>query len=331
MKVHRLDRRERRQMRQALLAGEPIWLELWEPPAPEARLDDIVPLCHAVRTWDQRLTRDLRAFLPPGAQPGHSARVTAVIPSHRQVPLGLRALAAQDLELEILVLDNGPQPLEGRDLSLATVLRVPWDGHARTRQRAVERATGDYIFFTVDDAIPCGAGFVRTLVQALEDGGYDAVGARQLPWPDSDPVTARRLRAWTPPGPRHREAKRLDHVAALHRRELLLRAPLPDVPIAEDLHWGLGKKLGYVPAAPVVHAHQRKAGALLERTRAIHGQHHAMGEAPRVPDLGSLLRAVPGLLRPVLEAGPRELPNQLAELLGQYMAARDTARGEEPT
>jgi hypothetical protein len=309
-------------MRAALIEGEPLWLDLWEPPPPEVRLDDIVPLCHAVDTWDPRLTAALRAQLPPGARHGSHARVSVIVPSHRRVPWGLRALAAQDVEVEILVVDNGPAPLEGTDLGVARVLRLPWDGHGRTRQRAVELASGEYVFFTVDDAIPCGAGFLRTLVEALEQGGYDAVTARQLPWPDTDPITARRLRAWTPPGDHHRAVDRLDHVAALHRRATLLAEPLPDVPIAEDLRWGQRRRLGYEPRAPVVHAHTRCPGELWRRTRAIHAQHIALGEPACVPDLGALLGALPGLARPVVEGGPREILNQAAELLGQYAAAR---------
>jgi hypothetical protein len=326
VKVHRLDRRERKQMRRALLEGEPIALELWSPPAPEVRLDDIVPLCHGVRTWDRQLTASLEAFLPPGARPGNPARVSVIIPTHRQVPWGLRALAAQDLEVEILVIDNGPEPLTGDHLGLATVLRLPWEGHGPTRQRAVEHASGDYVLFTVDDAIPCGAGFLRSLVEALEDGGYDAISARQLPWPDSDPVTARRLRGWTPPGHRHRVAEQADHVAALYRRQTLLDHPLPAVPIAEDLRWSQGRRVGYLPTAPVVHAHDRRPVALFHRTRAIHGQHIAAGEPPRVPGPLTVLGAAPSLVRPVLEAGPAELLNHSAELLGQLAAAWDTRR-----
>jgi len=326
VKVHRLDRKERREMHQALLRGEPIALELWSPPAPEVRLDDIVPLCHSVRTWDRKLTVSLEAFLPPSAKPGHSARVSVVIPSHRRVPWGICALSGQDVEVEILVVDNAPQPLEGEDLALARVLRLPWEGHGATRQRAVEHATGDYVFFTVDDAIPCGAGFLRTLVQALEEGGYDAISARQLAWPDSDPVTARRLRAWTPPGYRHRTAQQVDHVAALYRRSTLLEHPLPPVPIAEDLCWSQGRKLGYAPTAPAIHAHARRALPLFRRTRAIHAQHIAMGHEPRVPGPLHALGAAPSLARPVFEAGPAELINQTAELLGQLAAAWDARK-----
>jgi hypothetical protein len=326
VKVHQLDRRERTRMHQALLEGEPIELELWSPPAPEARLDDIVPLCHSVRTWDKQLTASLEPFLPPVASQGPPLRVSVIIPTHRRAPWGLDALAAQDVEVEILVVDNGPAPIALPELPGLRVLRLPWLGHGATRQQAVEQARGDYVFLTVDDAIPCGAGFLRRLVEALEAGGYDAVSARQLPWPDSDPVTARRLRAWTPPGHRHRRAEQVDHVAALYRRATLLEHPLPPVPIAEDLRWSQGRHPGYEPRACVVHAHARSPIELFRRTRAIHAQHIEAGEQPRVPRPLHALRAAPSLARPVLEAGPAELLNQTAELLGQLAASWDTRR-----
>ncbi len=97
---------------------------------------------------------------------------------------------------------------------------------------------------------------------------------------------------------------------------------LPDVPIAEDLHWGRRHRVGYVPGAPVVHSHARRPGPLYRRTRDIHRQHTALGEPARVPSLTALLRALPGVVPPVLQAGLPELPNQLAELFGQWRGGR---------
>jgi hypothetical protein len=48
----------------------------------------------------------------------------------------------------------------------------------------------------------------------------------------------------------------------------------------------------------------------------------ALGEAPLVPDVGALMRALPGVVEPVLRAGPGELLNQVAELLGQWRGGR---------
>ncbi len=289
------------------------------------RADEVIPLFDGLLPG--RGGGDLAALLPPAARASPPPwRVTAIIPTHRQVPLGWRTLRGQDCRLEVLVLANGDFDARFGDGGVR-VERVPWEGHGRTRQRGVAMSDADYLLYTVDDALPRGAGCVRAMVEALEAGGYDAVFGRQLPWPSSDPITRERLRAWTPPGTGHRRVERLDNVFALYRRQTLLEHPFPDVPIAEDLHWRRGRRIGYVPGAPVVHAHPRVPAELYRRTRDIHRQHIALGELPRVPDTAALLRALPGLLPPVLRAGPRELPCQLAELLGQWRAAQGSDPG----
>ena len=323
MKVRQLHRRDRRRMSRALRQNEPIVLELQAPPPPEVRLDDIVPLCHTVQAWNPALTRKLQVFLPPPARPGHRATVTAIIPTHRHSPLGLDALRGQDIPVQVLVLANGPAAAKDGAIAGDRVVALPWQGHGRTRQRGVELADSEYILFTVDDAIPMGAGFVRVLVEALEAHSFDAVFARQIPWPDASPVTFHRLRSWTPPGHVVQPVAYLDNVAALYRRDTLLRSPLPPVPIAEDLHWARSHRIGYVPMAPVLHSHLRRPGALLSRTRAIHRQHLLLGDPPRVASLSALLGALPGMVAPVLEGGPMELLNQGAELLGQWLAAHE--------
>jgi hypothetical protein len=248
--------------------------------------------------------------------------VSAVIPTNRGTPLGLAALRGQDVQMEVVVLQNGrPKGIVDGD----RVYALDWRGHGATRQRGVELAKGDYILFTVDDALPRGPGVVRRLVEALETGGYDAVYGRQVPWPTSDAVTRDRLAAWTLSGREPHLSQRLDHVFALARRDTLLQHPLPDAPIAEDLLWRQGRRIGYVPGAVVLHAHPRRPGELYRRTRDIHAQHILLGEAPRVPDLATVIAALPGVVPLALRDGPGEGVNQLAELLGQWRAAKITA------
>lgn len=298
MRLETLDAVGLRRLEAAVRAGEPVTLAAGA--RGDVPLDEVVPLCHAVED------PTLRTLLPPAARGGRRIGVTVVIPTHRSRPLALAALEAQDVDVELLVLANGAYT-EG--------VRVPWEGHGRTRQRGVELARHPYLFFSVDDALPLGAGFLRTLVDALEDGGFDAVTARQLPWPTSPAATRVRLRAWTPPGAGAVPWAELDHVAALHRTELLRADPLDAVPIAEDWHWGRRHRLGYVPGAAVVHAHPRRLREGYRRTRDIHAERIAAGEAPRVPDVATFVRALPS----VFGADAR---GALGELLGQYMAGR---------
>lgn len=326
MVIRGFGREDLLRMEQALRAGEPLSLEISGPPPAWVRLDEFIPLCHSVRAWHPEVTAALRAFLPPEARPGQNWTVTAIIPTHRQRPIGLEALKGQDLQVTSLVLVNGRAASTPMDWGADQVLRVPWEGHGRTRQSGVEASSSDYVLFTVDDALPMGAGFVRTLVEALEEGGYDAVFARQVPWPTATRDASRRIRHWTPPGQHHRLVRRLDHVAALYRRSTLLAHPLPPVPIAEDLHWRQGKRIGYVPRAPVVHSHTRRPMSLFLRNRAIHAEHIRLGDAPHVPSFLHLLRSLPGVLDPSRTHSLQEVWNQGAELAGQWMAAMDSRR-----
>ena len=312
-------------MAEALRKGEPIDLRLVRPPPAELRLDEIAPLCRSISCDNARVAAELCDSLAPGPLPRSAQRspgpaVTAIIPCHQHPPVGLAALHSQDLPVRVLVLSNGahgPRVVPGAD-----VLRLPWQGHGATRQAAIAHVTDPYVLLTVHDAIPLGVGFVRTLVTALEDGGWDAVFARQIPWPDADPVTRSRLRQWTPSGDRVVAAAQLDHVAALYRTETLRAHPLPAVPIAEDACWSVGRRIGYVPMAPILHSHTRQPRALYRRNRDIHAQLVQLGQPPTVPSFSAVIAALPGVLRPVVQGGRGELANQLAELVGQWRGAR---------
>jgi len=282
------------------------------------RLDEIVPLCDSVSFEDQSLRDVGRTFEAPRAEPGRAEKVTVVIPCSRATPIGIASLQAQDMETDILVLSNGdgPQVVEG-----ARVVQVDWEGHGRTRAKALEYVETDLVFFTVDDAIPLGSGCLRTLAEALDSGGWEAAVARQVPWPDADSVTAARLRRWTPPGHQVVSMLQTDHVATMYRTETLQRFPIPDRPIAEDAWWSRDRRIAYVPMAPVLHSHAREAGALFARNRAIHQQLVEMGRPAAVPTFASAVAALPGVVRPALACGPSELLNQLAELAGQWRGA----------
>ncbi|RME23726.1 MAG: hypothetical protein D6798_12935 [Deltaproteobacteria bacterium] len=328
MELRRFDPASLARVRQALIDGEPIHLVVQDRLPPGLRIDELAPLLTSVRTHDRRLKEAVEARMAPSAAVGDCPEITVVIPTHRRVPLGLRALRVQDVQPRIIVLsngENGPVEAEG-----AEVIRVPWRGHGRTRQEAVDRVETPLVFFTVDDAVPLGRGFLRALALALDAGDparpWDAMVARQIPWPDTDPVTAERLRRWTPSGRRIVPMAHADNVGTLYRTEVLRRHPFPDVPIAEDAWWSRGRRVGYLPMAPLVHAHPRRPRALLQRERDIHEQLVRMGEEPAIPSLAALVGALPGVVRPSLKGGSRELAAQLAELTGRYLGARRARR-----
>jgi hypothetical protein len=249
--------------------------------------------------------------------------VTAIIPACHGIPHGVRALLAQDIDVRVIVLANGDGPTR---VPGAEVLQVEWQGHGLTRQAALDHVDTEYVFFTVDDAVCLGRDCIRTLVEALDAGGWDAVTAQQVPCADADPITVDRLRRWTPPGEQVVATAQVDHVSAMYRAQTLLQHPLPSVPIAEDAWWSRGRRVAYVPAARVQHSHKREPMALYRRNRAIHAELIRMGQVPRVPSLAALVRALPGVVRPTLKAGPGELGNQMAELLGQWQGSREARR-----
>ena len=285
------------------------------------RLDEVAPLVDRIRIPDPTLQAAAEEYRAPVRQEGRTETVTAVIPCNRNSLLGIKALRDQDVKVEVLVLSNGDGP---RKVDGARVVRVPWEGHGTTRARALDYIETEYVFFTVDDAIPQGPGCIRTLIDALQCGGWEAAVARQIPWPHSDAVTAARLRRWTPPGKRVVATVQTDHVATLYKTDTLRKFPIPAVPIAEDAWWSRHRRVAYVPMAPVLHSHARSPRALFERNRAIHAELVAMGHAATVPSLGALVQALPGIVRPTLAVGPGELLNQIAELTGQWLGG---ARG----
>lgn len=297
------DRRSLQRWKAALLRGERIEAAsdfAWGP------LDQWLPL---VDVWRGRGT----VKAAPAGSP-----VSVVIPALR-VPVGLAAWLADPAVGEILVLANGDFPRWEHPDPRVRVLRVPWEGHGRTRQKALSQVRCEFVLFSVDDALPRGhtAGWLR---EGL--GNFEAVYGRQLPWPGMDPVSCRRLFEWTPPGeeslpspPHPVGGRRHDHVLALYRTETLLRFPLPEVPIAEDWQWALCHPVGYCPSARVVHAHPRHFWSLYQRSRDSHRQFCSRGFAATVPDTASLLSAIPGQLGPDWRGG-------LGELLGQWAAGR---------
>ncbi len=243
--------------------------------------------------------------------------VTVVIPTHRHVPWGIRALRRQTWPTQTLVVSNGggPQTVAGAD-----VWRTPWRGHSGTRRAALERVPTPYVLLMTDDVIPRGIGFVAAMVGHLTDG-VDAVVARQVPWPTADRRTRARIRAWTPPSPG--EMPHADHVATLYRTDDLRRWAEQDVPIAEDMAWTMHRRVVRAPDAVVLHSHRPRMGALMRRRRAEHAVRAQLKAPVPVAGFRAGLRALPGVL---YHQDPRDVVWSAAELLGMAWGAHEGRR-----
>jgi rhamnosyltransferase len=212
---------------------------------------------------------------------------------------------------------------------------------------------GELVVLLVQDALPLGPGWLRSLTAPLAEPCVGAATARQVAGPDAAPVVRAQLAQWpaaaaTPwrseplddtafarlaPAERLRRAL-VDDVCACLRRRAWEQVPFPDVAIAEDVGWArralaAGWALAYAPDAVVEHAHDRAASAELRRTRLLHRELACELGLTTIPDLPQLAIAIASSLAAHARATrhqPSRLPRALALAvawpLGQYLGAR---------
>ena len=232
-----------------------------------------------------------------------SLDVTVVIPTNASVFLAENGYSQAK---EVLLLCNGM----GRvSTPHANVVHVPWKGHAKTRKIAQKYLRTKYVFFSVQDAFPIG-NMLCHLIKEMEQGAWDILIPRQIPWPDCHDIDQKRIRTWTPAKEDVYSMPHADHVGSLYRTEDLIQWSLPDAPIAEDVWWSLGRRVGCVPWAKIAHSHAFSAKALFKRERAMHTQLHTLGLICP-PKLSSLLNPI------FARKGTRK--RVFAESFGQFM------------
>lgn len=93
-------------------------------------------------------------------------------------------------EIELIIIDSGSQD-RTVDISKSYTKNVfqisPKDfHHAKTRNLGAERATGDFLLFMVQDAIPVGNQWLYKLFTPIQQGIVSAVTTKQLPRSDAD-------------------------------------------------------------------------------------------------------------------------------------------------
>ena len=278
------------------------------------------------------------------------------------LPALLDAIAAQrtDFPFETVAVDSGSADgsidlMRGRVGRLVQIDRTAFD-HGLTRNLGVEAARGEFVVLMVQDAVPISPGWLASLVRPLrDDASMAGTYARQVARPDASALTRWYLSRWMAASPDPRPPQRLtpdafarlapverlhacvfDNVCSCIRRSVWAARPFAPTPMAEDLEWArdvllAGHTLAYVPAAVVVHSHERSARHELARTRLLHARLAELFDLRLVPDLPCLARAVATTTaahvrlaewsRPL--AAARAIALAVAWPLGQYLGVRD--------
>lgn len=202
----------------------------------------------------------------------------------------LLALASQDREHELVVIDSGSRDgtPEAARTAGARVLTIPQSefNHGATRNRAIAETHGEVVALLTQDALPIGPSYLANLARPFANPRVDGAYARQYPRPDCDPILAERLRRWSasrnepslqvlspgdpagskalfdalPPIERYLSCI-FDNVASALRRSTWERLPFPERTFGEDVAWGravllAGGAIAYEPTASVEHSHR---------------------------------------------------------------------------
>jgi len=225
----------------------------------------------------------------------------------------LESLHAQEVDLEILVLDSGST--DGSDSLAARFPEVQWHrfeaqdfSHSATRNKGVALARHDLVFCTVQDA-RFEKGALGRLMALFDKHSLTALSVAETPRPDADAFSRYSLHGYyrslgleTPRTVVHSEwegtarnkmdAASVGNVACLYRREALLSHPFEGA-FAEDFDWAVralkrGERVGKTSEVTVIHSHTRSAFYGLRRGFASRRLMRRFGVAeplrPRTPD-----------------------------------------------
>lgn len=297
----------------ALRAGVPVrWLPSRLPTG--WLVEELQPLVAA--------SEDAAVCAPGSLHP----EVTIVLPTHRHTPFACAALAQQSIPVHIWVIENGGAIAVPPGV---VCKKMPWQGHGATRRAVLDEVTTPWVMFMSDDVVPVGARFVETLLEQLQDGDWDGIVARQVPWPDADIVTRQQLRAWTPYCERTVPMAQADHVCTLYRTERLRAQELHPVPIAEDLVWSRSLRVGLCSQAVVVHSHPRSLRYQWSRLLAEHTVRAQFALPTPIVGVRQAVASLPGAAVSGLRYGLRESAVRAAEVLAMGLGAhRGRRRGK---
>jgi O-antigen biosynthesis protein len=222
-------------------------------------------------------------------------RISVIIPTRNVGPefgFLLRKLRVQKAieQIEIIVVDSGSSDdtVEVADSAGALVVRIPSESftHSYSRNCGAARATGDYLLFIVQDALPLTDRWLWELARVLETSNVVGVSCAEYPREDSDLFY--QLLIWN-----HYRSLRLDRdrimqwdssctscdglranaqlsgISFLIRRDAFEKYRYAG-DYAEDLELGIrlirdGHKIAFLYSTRVLHSHNRPAFYFLKR------------------------------------------------------------------
>lgn len=224
---------------------------------------------------------------PPEKPAACSGRVSVVIPCYngaQELPTLLQKLQQQSdiLPPELVVADSGST--DGTDRLAeqygAKVVRIPHEmfAHDYARRLGAKHASGEYLLFMTQDALPDRTDWIHRLLQPILLDGAAAVSCVEQPRPDADLIS--RVNAWNwrramlgetdrvvcQPADTGFESLRrcamLSDNACLVRADAYWRLGGHQGHYAEDLDLGIrllesGERLGLLGSVTVIHSHNR--------------------------------------------------------------------------
>jgi glycosyltransferase involved in cell wall biosynthesis len=242
----------------------------------------------------------------PAASGRKTYTVSVIIPTQNagsrfgEVLDGLQRQSTQGVNgpMELIVVDSGSTDGTARRAreAGARVMAVEAEAynHGGTRNRAIEQSQGEVIVLLSQDAVPADDYLLSHLVAYFADPQVAGVYARQIPRPEHNVLIAREVRQWLSGSPERRlshitERKAyaaltpeqryhfclFDNVGSAIRRVVWREIPFAAADFGEDLEWSrrvleAGWKIGYEPAAMVLHSHDLGVGETYRRTRQCH-------------------------------------------------------------
>ena len=234
----------------------------------------------------------------------------------------LENLASQvlDGEVEIVAFDSGStdgtiELLEAGGARLFHIDQAEFS-HGGTRNRIAAEAQGEILVFLSQDVQPVGTDFLAELLKPFADERVAGVCARVLPFPGTDPLTARTVLdlpeasaksssrdldkigpVWAVSSLERVDYVRFNNVSSAIRSDVFEKYPFPEVAFGEDFAWAArvltaGYRLAFTGACSVYHSHEYTAREAYKRYETDASFHVAAHGSNMRPTLLSVARGV---------------------------------------